>query len=155
MNWECRNAMRCTTDGCTAKAEIEALREKVDGLTQDVSFWNTTFIEAREGYESQLAAMTKLWENEYRLRCEAQARIKELREMVERLRNDEVDLFRLQEQAADLIERLAARVPDGYVVVPMEPTEAMCQAASARCHHPQALYKTAYKAMIAAGEMKP
>ena len=35
----------------------------------------------------------------------------EVREMVERLRNDEVDLFRLQEQAADMIERLAARVP--------------------------------------------
>jgi hypothetical protein len=33
----------------------------------------------------------------------------EVREMVERLRNDETDLFRLQEQAADLIERLAAR----------------------------------------------
>ena len=79
----------------------------------------------------------------------------EVREMVERLRNDETDLFRLQEKAADLIERLAARVPDGCVVVPREPTEAMCQAASARCHHPQALYKTAYKAMIAAGEMKP
>ena len=30
MNWECRNAMRCTTDGCTAKAEIEALREKAE-----------------------------------------------------------------------------------------------------------------------------
>ena len=58
-------------------------------------------------------------------------------------------------EPADLIERLAARIPEGYVVVPREPTEAMCQAASARCHHPQALYKTAYNAMIAVGEMKP
>jgi hypothetical protein len=41
----------------------------------------------------------------------------EVREMVERLRDDETDLFRLQEQAADLIERLAARIPAGCVVV--------------------------------------
>jgi hypothetical protein len=45
-----------------------------------------------------------------------------------------------------------APIPPGYVLVPEEPTEAMCQAASAKCHHPQALYKTAYKAMLAAAK---
>ncbi len=99
----------------------------------------------------------------------------EVREMVERLYSD-LDggpSGWAKQEAADMIERLAAintnlnsenalllkwkleGVPEGCVVVPMEPTEAMCQAASARCHHPQALYKTAYKAMIAAGEVKP
>lgn len=29
MNWQVRNPLHCTADGCTAKAEIEALREKV------------------------------------------------------------------------------------------------------------------------------
>ena len=33
-----------------------------------------------EALRTQLAAMTKLWENEYRLRCETQARIVEVRE---------------------------------------------------------------------------
>ena len=48
MNWQVRNPLRCTTDGCTAKAEIEALREKYNAL-------HMTYTEAYD----QLAAMTK------------------------------------------------------------------------------------------------
>ena len=41
------------------RGSIEALRAQVAALTADVSFWNTTFLEAREGYEKELAAMTQ------------------------------------------------------------------------------------------------
>jgi hypothetical protein len=49
--------------------EYETLRRQVDDLTQygvKLDNWNDTL-------QEQLAAMTKLWENEYRLRTEAQA----------------------------------------------------------------------------------
>jgi hypothetical protein len=77
----------------------------------------------------------------------------EVREMAERLRNDEVDLFRLQEQAADLIERLAARVPDGCVVVRRKVTEdARCVIATPGNYR---TYQDQWNALIAAGEVKP
>ena len=82
--------------------EIEALREKVAALakerdtlnaaldakiticgdanlaamTEECNLGHTLYSQSLD----DLAAMTKLWENEYRLRCEAQARIVELRE---------------------------------------------------------------------------
>ena len=63
--------------------ESDALRKQVAELTQahELSHdrYNVLHMTYTEAYD-QLAAMTRLWENEYRLRCEAQARIVELRE---------------------------------------------------------------------------
>jgi hypothetical protein len=67
MNWEVRNPLHCTADGCTAKAEIEALREKVAALTQERDTLNAA-LDAKITIcgDASLAI--------------AQARIKELRE---------------------------------------------------------------------------
>jgi hypothetical protein len=60
---------------------------------------------------------------------------------------------------ADLIERLAARVPDGCVVVPREPTPKMVDVTWNEqldvCESHNSRNKRIYKAMIAAGEVKP
>jgi hypothetical protein len=45
-------------------------------MTEECNLGHTLYSQSLD----DLAAMTKLWENEYRLRCEAQARIVELRE---------------------------------------------------------------------------
>ena len=81
MSWQCRNSTLCTVDGCTAKAEVEALREQVQVLTDRLQLNDMENAALRAGHfaqiqlEGQLAAMTKLWENEYRLRCEAQGSV--------------------------------------------------------------------------------
>ena len=77
MNWEVRNPLHCTTDGCTAKAEIEALREKVAALTQERDTLNAA-LDAKITIcgDTSLAA--------------AQARIKELREALDRLGHHEI-----------------------------------------------------------------
>ena len=62
-----------------AKAEIESLRKQVAELTQEREIIADIADASIAMKEEQLAAMTRLWENEYRLRCEAQARIVELR----------------------------------------------------------------------------
>lgn len=147
--------------------EIEALREKVAELTEQNNLGDEIIkqLDAQNTNLQAQVAKTLAIAN-YDNQCElqeqlvaAQSRIKEVREMVERLRNDETNLFRLQEQAADLIERLAARVPDGCVVVPREPTEAMIRADIGFYEeHPsnmQAWAVISYKSMIAAGEVKP
>ncbi len=75
----------------------------------------------------------------------------EVREMVERLYSD-LDggpSGWLKQEAADMIERLAARVPEGCVVVPREPTEAMIGNEWNRD-----MLTGIWKAMIAAGEVK-
>ncbi len=88
----------------------------------------------------------------------------EVREMVGRLRRDTGSRIVAESkchEAADLIERLAARVPDGCVVVPMEPTKEMVAASwhaagSVRFGDGQEKYiAVAYQAMISAGEVKP
>ena len=56
-------------------------------------------------------------------------------------------------QAADLIERLAARVPDGCVVVPREPTMEIREAIERTCVVPFSRTKGVWDAMIAAGEV--
>ena len=71
------------------KEECEALREQVAELTKENSEQRIFMAVIGKGTDyvlclkEQLAAMTRLWENEYRLRCEAQARIVELREAIE------------------------------------------------------------------------
>ena len=84
----------------------------------------------------------------------------EVREMVERLRNhlenvsnDMIEVLEFPDvclEAATLIERLAARVPDDCVVVPWEPTESMIGNERDRN-----MFTEIWKAMIAAGEVKP
>ena len=134
MNWQCRNAMRCTTDGCTAHDEIEALREKVAGLTverdellgpnpveqmlreqlaamtkerDDHIGLTHMALDERDEYLRQLDAMTKLWENEYRLRCEAQAREKVLIEAAQAVVDRwESPLWKVQESTASFIYTL-------------------------------------------------
>lgn len=49
--------------------EYETLRRQVEELMKISDFWYAK----ANSFEEQLAAMTKLWENEYRLRTEAQA----------------------------------------------------------------------------------
>ena len=73
MNWQVRNPLHCTTDGCTAKAEIEALRSQVAALTEERDTLNAA-LDAKITIcgDANLAA--------------AQARIKELREALEGLR---------------------------------------------------------------------
>ncbi len=77
----------------------------------------------------------------------------EVKEMVERLRELSCCFEKPWQsdyhKAADLIERLAARVPDGCVVVPREPTEAMIGNEWNRD-----MLTGIWKAMIAAGEVK-
>ena len=46
----------------------------------------------------------------------------------------------------------AAAIPEGYVVVPVEPTEAMIKAARLAYMSGDGAYSETYKAMIAAGE---
>ena len=60
--------------------ESDALRKQVAELTQEREIIADIADASIAMKEEQLAAMTRLWENEYRLRCEAQARIVELRE---------------------------------------------------------------------------
>ena len=72
-----------------AKAEIESLRKQVAELMKELEgqyvvtdvqvFDDASFAVKIMELQNELAAMTRLWENEYRLRCEAQARIVELR----------------------------------------------------------------------------
>ena len=50
-------------------ATVEQLVQERDELKKDVTFWNTTFLDARKGYEEQLAA--------------SQAREKQLREALD------------------------------------------------------------------------
>ena len=80
MNHIVRNSALCTTDWCDAKKEIERLKAQVAELTQEREIIADIADASIAMKEEQLAAMTRLWENEYRLRCEAQARIVELRE---------------------------------------------------------------------------
>ena len=98
MNWEVRNSANCTTDGCTAKAEIEVLREKVAALAQERDGW----INEADHYREQLAAMTlerdtlnaaldaKITICGDANLAAAQARIKELREALDRLGHHEI-----------------------------------------------------------------
>ena len=58
MNWQVRNPLHCTADGCTAKAEIEALREQLAAMTQAHQTVTTLWEEAM----GQLAEMTKVAE---------------------------------------------------------------------------------------------
>ncbi len=58
-------------------------------------------------------------------------------------------------QAADLIERLAARVPEGCVVVPREATDEMLLAAESVKQYELSTPRLRWEAMIAAGEVKP
>ena len=53
------------------------------------------------------------------------------------------------------LERLARQVPPDCVVVPREPTEAMCHAAKEAMWVGNIASSVIYKAMIAAGEVKP
>lgn len=91
----------------------------------------------------------------------------EVLEILERLRGENTWFSNhiLGTEAADLIERLARQVPEGCVVVPREPTEAMLEAtakiALRRLQHMGERNKGImhgltenYKAMIAAGEVK-
>jgi hypothetical protein len=55
-------------------------------MTEECNLGHTLYSQSLD----DLAAMTKLWENEYRLRCEAQVRIKELREALDRLGHHEI-----------------------------------------------------------------
>lgn len=78
----------------------------------------------------------------------------EVREMVRWLRTG-FGIYTTCE-AADLIERLAARVPDGCVVVPREATTAMLNRANATEWDGMAFpHVVIWDAMIAAGEVKP
>ncbi len=59
------------------------------------------------------------------------------------------------QQAADLIERLAARVPDGCVVVPKDLIDAAKNLLAVKGrHHTELAYKQLCQALIAAGEVK-
>jgi len=68
-------------------------------------------------------------------------------------------------EAADMLERLARQVPEGCVVVPREPTTKMMEAGmfaglnapdvGGICSPFTAEAYDTYKAMIAAGEVKP
>ena len=81
----------------------------------------------------------------------------EVREMVERLRAYSICTVS-NNDAADLIERLAARVPDGCVVVPRKATAEIRTAlrASVRRDWPSdELCNVRWAAAIAAGEIKP
>ena len=78
----------------------------------------------------------------------------EVRELVEKLKNGNV----IDWKAADLIERLAARVPDGCVVVPRKATAEIRTAlrVSGRMDWPSdELCNVRWAAAIAAGEVKP
>ena len=76
----------------------------------------------------------------------------EVAQMVEQLeRGDAIDC-----RAADLIERLAARVPDGCVVVPKDLIDAAKNLLAVKGrHHTELAYKQLCQALIAAGEVKP
>lgn len=106
--------------------EIEALREKVAALTKKLDSANNGLI----SYAEDIVAMTQERDDLETIVLDlqmavqklttAQARIKELREMVEKLREAATDHctmglgyhWNLHDEAADLIERLAARVPN-------------------------------------------
>lgn len=69
--------------------------------------------------------------------------------MVERLKIDAVECWK---DASDLIERLAARVPDGCVVVQRKVTEdGKCVLATPGNYR---TYQDQWDALIAAGEVK-
>lgn len=62
----------------------------------------------------------------------------------------------LMQEAADMIERLAARVPDGCVVVPKDLIDAAKNLLAVKGrHHTELAYKQLCQALIAAGEVKP
>jgi hypothetical protein len=75
--------------------------------------------------------------------------------MVERLRKAGNPWYsHTCESAADMIERLARQVPEGCVVVPREPTEAIRKAGCVYLDDDLFIADGIYKAMIAAGEVK-
>lgn len=61
----------------------------------------------------------------------------------------------LKQEAAAFIERLAARVPDGCVVVPREATDEMLLAAESVKQYELSTPRLRWEAMIAAGAVKP
>lgn len=74
----------------------------------------------------------------------------EVRELVDRLRSYHICTV-TNNEAADMIERLAANsIPEGWQLVPKEPTDGMLDAASQVDCSPDWMLRAEYKAMLAA-----
>jgi hypothetical protein len=58
----------------------------------------------------------------------------------------------MTDDEADWISIAAGYLPEGYVIVPVEPTESMINAGWLECEDPRAIVMDVYKAMIQAAQ---